>query len=142
MSQPTPPTGEFRRHDRHSGLTAPWEPIYIRDTEAGVTLAIRAANAHANSRGFVHGGLISALADNAMGLSCGQRIKAAGLVTISMTVEFVGTAQVGQWIEFQAENTRTGRSLGFARASITADGRVCAQASSVFKVLDGYPSAG
>lgn len=87
----------FERHPRRSGLTAPWEPIYARQSERGITLAIRSGAAHANSRGFVHGGLISALADNAMGLSCARYLgDAPGLVTVSLTVDFVGTAQTGQ----------------------------------------------
>jgi acyl-coenzyme A thioesterase PaaI-like protein len=53
----------FERHTRRSGLTEPWEPIYARRSTHGVSLAIRASAAHANSRGFVHGGLITALAD-------------------------------------------------------------------------------
>jgi acyl-coenzyme A thioesterase PaaI-like protein len=64
----------FERHTRRSGLTEPWEPIYARRSTDGVSLAIRAGAAHANSRGFVHGGLITALADNAMGLSCGEQV--------------------------------------------------------------------
>src|SRR5688500_14593092 len=84
----------FERHTRRSGLTAPWEPIYSRHSERGVTLGIRASTAHANSRGFVHGGVISALADNAMGLSCARQLgDASGLVTVSLTVDFVGGAE-------------------------------------------------
>lgn len=64
----------FERHTRRSGLTDPWEAIYTRRSRHGVSLAIRAGAAHANGRGFVHGGLITALADNAMGLSCGQQV--------------------------------------------------------------------
>jgi acyl-coenzyme A thioesterase PaaI-like protein len=82
----------FERHTRRSGLTDPWEPIYARRSTRGVSLAIRAGTAHANSRGFVHGGLISVLADNAMGLSCGeQAANTAGLVTVSLSVDFVGS---------------------------------------------------
>jgi hypothetical protein len=57
----------FERHTRRSGLTDPWEPIYARHAANEFRLGFRAAASHANSRGFVHGGLISALADNAMG---------------------------------------------------------------------------
>lgn len=126
----------FERHSRHSGLTAPWEPIYIRQSERGIILAIRSGAAHANSRGFVHGGLISALADNAMGLSCARHLgDASGLVTVSLTVDFVGAAQTGQWVEFRAEVVKPGRSICFASALVFADDSVCARASSVFRVV-------
>ena len=60
----------FQPHTRKSGFTAPWEPIYHRPHDNGISLGLHAGEAHANSRGFVHGGLLSALCDNAMGLSC------------------------------------------------------------------------
>ena len=126
----------FERHTRRSGLTAPWEPIYARHSSRGVDLGIRAASAHANSRGFVHGGLISALADNAMGLSCGQAVdNAAGMVTVSLSVDFVGFAKIGQWLEIRPEVIKAGKSLCFASALVLADDAVCARASAVFKVV-------
>ena len=126
------------RHTRRCGLTDPWEPIYARRSDRGVSLAIRAGAAHANSRGFVHGGLITALADNAMGLSCGQQIAdASGLFTVSLSIDFVGFAKVGQWLEIRPEVIRTGKSLCFASAFVLADDSVCARASGVFKVVSG-----
>jgi acyl-coenzyme A thioesterase PaaI-like protein len=126
----------FERHTRRSGLTDPWEPVYARHSASGVSLAIRAGAAHANSRGFVHGGLITALADNAMGLSCGQRIEnTSGLVTVSLSVDFVGFAKIGQWLEIRPEVIKAGRSLCYATALALADDVVCARASGVFKVV-------
>ena len=139
ISNPAPqrlvPEG-FERHTRRSGLTDPWEPIYARRSTRGVSLAIRAGTAHANSRGFVHGGLISALADNAMGLSCGeQAANTASLVTVSLSVDFVGFAKVGQWLEIRPEVIKIGKSLCFATALVLTDDSVCARASGVFKVV-------
>jgi uncharacterized protein (TIGR00369 family) len=134
MSAELVPDG-FERHTRRSGLTDPWQPIYARRSSRGVTLAIRASAAHANSRGFVHGGLITALADNAMGLSCGQAVgNTASLVTVSLTIDFVGSAKVGEWLEIRSEVLKTGKSLCFASALVLADDSVCARASGVFKL--------
>jgi uncharacterized protein (TIGR00369 family) len=126
----------FERHYRRSGLTDPWEPLYSRATDRAVVIGLRAAEAHANSRGFVHGGLISALADNAMGLSCGKGLEgASGLVTVSLNVDFIGSAQAGQWLTFETEFVRAGRTLCFAQCFVTADGDICARASATFRVL-------
>ena len=35
-------------------------------------MGLRLAKPHTNSRGLIHGGLIAALSDNAMGYSCAQ----------------------------------------------------------------------
>ena len=93
-----PPVG-FSRHFRQSPLTDPWEPLYSSKEGGVVRIGFRAAVPHANSRGFVHGGMISAIADNAMGLSCGQSLEGASLVTVNLAVDFLGSAQLGQWVE-------------------------------------------
>lgn len=135
LSTQGPPAG-FTPHDRKSPLTEPWEPLYSRKADNAVVLGLRAGAAHTNSRGFVHGGLISALADNAMGLSCARRLNpAAGLVTVNLSVDFLGPAFSGQWLEFDTVFVKPGRTLCFAQAYVTADGQPCARASGVFRVV-------
>jgi uncharacterized protein (TIGR00369 family) len=132
---PSIPEG-FERHYRQSPVTDPWEPLYSRKTEDAVILGLMAQAAHTNSRGFVHGGLISALADNAMGLSCSHRLGGeASLVTVNLTLDFLGSAQVGQWLEFTTAFVKTGGTLSFAQAFVAADGEPCARANGVFKVM-------
>ncbi|WP_339843130.1 PaaI family thioesterase [uncultured Halopseudomonas sp.] len=129
----TIPTG-FYKHDRRSGLTDPWEPLYAAASESFFSLGLFAGAPHVNSRGFVHGGLLSALADNAMGLSCARQIEnIGGLVTISLSIDYLGTARQGEWLEIRAEPTRIGQSLCFAEARILSDGQLCATAKAVFK---------
>ncbi len=126
----------FTPHFRKSPLTDPWEPLYSKADDKSVALGFFAAEQHTNSRGFVHGGLLSALADNAMGLSCAvQHDAVGGLVTVNLSVDFLGTAQLGQWIEVNSPFTKTGRTLDFAQAFVTADGTVCARANATFRVL-------
>jgi len=126
----------FEPHDRKSPVTAPWEPLYRRIAGETVVLGLRAREAHCNGRGFVHGGLISALADNAMGLSCGRRMgDLASLVTVSLTVDFLASAHVGQWLEFDTVFVKPGGTLSFTQAFVTADGQPCARANAVFRVV-------
>ena len=127
--------GGFQPHFRKSPLTDPWEPLYSRVTDEAVIIALRASQAHTNSRGYVHGGLIGALADNAMGLSCAQGLDGAGLVTVNLTLDFFGTARLGQWLAFETQVLRRGSALCFAQALITADGEPCARANATFKVM-------
>ena len=129
----------FARHFRQSPLTDPWEPLYSKRTDKNVLLGFRAAENHANSRGFVHGGLITSLADNAMGLSCGSQMRdqmnaEVRLVTISLSIDFMGIAKLGQWIEIDTSFVKTGRSVCFAQCFVTANGVPCAKASATFNV--------
>jgi uncharacterized protein (TIGR00369 family) len=134
------PSG-FEPHFRKSPLTEPWEPLYSRRLADRIMLGLHARKPHTNSRGLIHGGLIAALADNAMGLSCVQvmmgegRKPEGGLVTVSMSADFIGSGKLGQWVEFDTQYVKTGRTLCFAQAFVTADGEVIARADARFRVL-------
>lgn len=136
MHETVPIPAGFARHFRQSPLTDPWEPLYSRRTADAVILGLVADAAHTNSRGLVHGGLISALADNAMGLSCARRIgDRASLVTVNLTLDFLASARIGQWLEFDTVFAKTGSTLSFAQAIVTADGEPCARANAVFRMV-------
>ena len=129
--------GGFEPHFRSSPLTDPWEPLYSRVTEEAVILGLRASEQHCNGRGFVHGGLISALADNAMGLSCARRHdKPTGLVTVSLNLEFLRAARRGEWLGFSTTYVKTGRRLDFAQGQVSAAGQACALMTASFAVPD------
>ena len=126
----------FERHFRPSPLTAPWEPIFSRQTDRAVVIGLRAGPAHLNSRGLVHDGLLTTLTDNAMGLSCALHVEGGPrLLTVNLAVDFLGIAEPGQWIEIDTAFVKPGRSICFAQAFITADGAPCARANGVFRVV-------
>ena len=124
----------FERHFRTSPVTDPWEPLWSKREGVRFIIAFTAAPAHCNSRGLLHGGVISALADNAMGLACSFAVGGdVRLLTVHLSVDFTGLAAVGAWVEVTATPTKVGRSLCFADAVITADGVSVARGSTVFK---------
>ena len=125
----------FERHTRKSPLTDPWEPLYSKRTDKAVIIGLRLAKPHTNGRGLIHGGLIAALADNAMGHSCAHVMGGvSSLVTIGLTVDFVGTAEVGQWLAVESDVVKTGRTICFAQSLIKADGVVIARANACFLI--------
>ncbi|MCG6203279.1 PaaI family thioesterase [Rhodopseudomonas sp. HC1] len=127
----------FARHTRSSPLTAPWEPLYARTTADAVILGLRVREAHTNSRGLAHGGLITALADNAMGYSCGLKLGgAARLLTASLAIDFIGSARIGQWLQIEPEVIKVGRTLCVTQCFVTADGVRCARANGTFSVVE------
>jgi uncharacterized protein (TIGR00369 family) len=131
-----PPEG-FAPHFRKSPVTDPWEPLFSRQVEGTVQIGFHLGEAHCNSRGRLHGGVIAALADNAMGLSCGKVLGSVqGLVTVSLAVDYVGAAKMGQWVQIEPRVLRTGRSMSFADALIMADGALIARADASFRSLD------
>ena len=126
----------FQPHFRCSPLTDPWEPLYSKRTDLAVVIGLRLAKPHTNGRGLIHGGLIAALADNAMGYSCAQQMGgAASLVTIGLAVDFIGSAKVGQWLAVESDVIRTGSTICFAQSLVKADDGVIARANATFRVV-------
>jgi uncharacterized protein (TIGR00369 family) len=126
----------FEPQSRRSPLTDPWEPIYSKQTADALILGLRLATPHTNARGFVHGGLIAALADKAMGHSCGHKMGGShSLVTVGMSIDFVSSAQIGQWLTVETEVIRTGATLCFAQSFVIADDAVIARANATFRVV-------
>jgi len=129
----------FEPFPRKSPVTEPWEPIYSKKTPDAVVLAVRLAKAHTNARGFAHGGFISALADNAMGNSLvATKLdwERQSAVTVSLSVDFLGSAQVGQWVEFTTTFIKAGSTLCFTQCFVTADGVPVARANAVFRLVE------
>ncbi len=127
----------FEAHIRPSPITKPWEPIYYKRTADAVILGLRLAEPHSNSRGFAHGGLLTTLADNAMGLSCGAKRDGGKtrLLTAGLSIDFVRSATIGQWLAIETEVIKLGSSLCFAQCLITADDVICARANGTFSVV-------
>ncbi len=129
----------FSPHVRKSPLTDPWEPLYAKPGADRLVLGVHVRPEHCNSRNMPHGGFLAAMADNAMGLSLGVSLagdgrESAGLVTVSLTLDYLGSAKLGQWLEFDTDFVKLGRSICFAEATVRADGQPIARARATFKV--------
>jgi uncharacterized protein (TIGR00369 family) len=131
-----PPAG-FAPHFRKSPVTDPWEPLFSRRTDAGaIEIGVVLAPAHCNARGMAHGGVLAALADNAMGLTYAASLdQPSGVVTVNLSLDYVAVAKVGAWLQVAPRLIRGGKSMGFVDALVTADGEVIARASAVFRNL-------
>lgn len=133
---PTDIPDGFEPLSRKSPLTEPWEPLYAKKTDKAIIIGLRLARPHTNGRGLIHGGLIAALADNAMGYSCAQVTNwTTSFVTVSLSIDFVGSAEIGQWCSIESDVIKTGKTICFAQSLIKADGAVIARASGTFRVV-------
>jgi len=126
---------DFEPHLRHSPATDPWEPLYSRRRGDGVDLAFVVRPAHCNGRGLVHGGVLAALCDNTMGLSLGVVLgREASLLTISLAVDYLGSARIGDVVLITPRVVHAGRSIGTCDALATSDGRPIARANASFRI--------
>jgi uncharacterized protein (TIGR00369 family) len=136
----TAPDG-YLRHTRRSPLTEPWEPLFARETGEAVQLAVEIREAHCNARGFAHGGLTSALADNAMGLSAVRLARQqpeqaqASAVTVTLALDFLDSARVGEWLEVRPSVLKLGRTLAFAECRVVCGERLVARGNASFRMV-------
>jgi uncharacterized protein (TIGR00369 family) len=130
----------FEPLTRRSPLTDPWQPLYAKTTDKAVIVGLRLATPHTNSRGLIHGGLIAALADAAMGYSCAHRMgNTSSLVTVGLAVDFIGSAKIGQWFAIESDVIKTGSTICFAQCLAIADDAVIARANATFRVVPKVP---
>jgi uncharacterized protein (TIGR00369 family) len=132
---------DYRPHTRRSPLTDPWEPVLARETADAVSLGLQMREAHCNARGFAHGGLMSSLADNAMGWSAVRLARRrpgadeASAVTVTLTVDFIDMARTGDFIEFCPTVLKVGRTLAFCDCRVVCGERLIARASASFRIV-------
>jgi uncharacterized protein (TIGR00369 family) len=93
---------------------------------------------HANGAGAVHGGMLMTLADQVFGASVQKAALGAKVVTVSLTTQFVAPAQIGVWIEGEAEIVRQTRSLVFVTGQLFQNGKAVLMASGIWKRMAAF----
>lgn len=126
-----------RRRASSSARTGPFfdliGPIHTLTDDRGVVLGLRVAEKHLNARGFVHGAIICGLLDVAIGRNVtASTSPPSQATTASMTVQFLSTAGLGDWLEATGQVSRAGRRLAYATGAIRSDTELVATASTVF----------
>lgn len=123
-------------------------PLYCRKSENAVIMGLRIEEQHCNSSGRLHGSMVCAISDVALGHNIGlalaesgayenvkqTEVRGAPIHTVSMSTDFVGAAKLGEWVEVHVDVQRAGRSLAFASAYMFLNAERIARTSAVFKV--------
>jgi len=110
-------------------------PVLVREAGGGATFGMRAEERHANHRGTVQGGLLSTLADFALGRAIEADAEdGKDRATVSLTVDFLKPAKPGDWIESRTKVDRVGSTLSFADCSLTVEDREIVRARAVWVV--------
>jgi acyl-coenzyme A thioesterase PaaI-like protein len=138
MAEVATPEGFFP-FTRPSPLLDPWRPLLARHLDDRVQIGLFVRAPHTNSRGTAHGGLIAALADQTMGMSCAVHLRLRGidfenLWTSSLTVDYLGSPGIGAWVVFDPQFTYVGKTLCHAEVDVTADGRTVGRGRGAFRV--------
>ncbi|MEM9105063.1 MAG: PaaI family thioesterase [Pseudomonadota bacterium] len=130
----------FVPFDRSSPFLETVGPLYWRDVHDSLEFGFLAEEKHCNSRGLVHGGFLSTVADIALGYGVGNQSDGTkGLITTSITIDFAGSAREGDWVVFKTDVQKVGRQAAFANTyGFVGDKRIV-RASGIFSVIDPRP---
>ena len=116
-----------------------WEWLGLKLVETGEgTAVVEMATTEnmANHSGVVHGGMISTLADSAMGRSL--RTLSPGVVramSLDLKLNFINAAKVGETLRATGHVIHAGRRTVVAECRVDgSDGRLVATASATFAV--------
>ena len=143
-SYPVAPPGEpgvpegFRRLQLPSPYMTLVGPLYMRRREGEpAVIAVRVSSQHLNIQGVVHGGMLTTLADSALGINISlARGRRGGQVTVSMTADFLSGAREGDWLEAHVLVTRVGQRLAYASCDLKVGERHVLRSSAVFAFVD------
>ncbi|WP_429550716.1 PaaI family thioesterase [Paraburkholderia youngii] len=114
-------------------------PTYFRKTERGHVIGMYVREAHRNLGQMMHGGAVCMLADTAITwASKHSREPAVKVLTTSLTVNFMGNAEPGDWVEARVDVLRSGRRVIFSDCQIWANAKCIAQASGQFQVMGAF----
>lgn len=111
-------------------------PLFMRvDPERGPLFGFRVEQRHCNAIGICHGGMIATFADIYLPtqLRFDPEFDDGYTPTISLTLDFLGMARIGSWVEGSGRLLRrTGRMI-FTEGLVTADGEPVLRASGAFR---------
>lgn len=122
--------------DVGSGFSSRNATFYAKWTKERLQLGFRVTEHHCNLRGVLHGGMLATFVDTvlpyaAMYQSLGGR---RFLPTISLQIDYLAPADIGAWVQGEAEVLRTTRNMVFMQGMVTADATPIARASGIFKL--------
>jgi len=99
--------------------------------DGGVRLELEVEEQHSNPYNILHGGVLTTMADTAMGAVCLMRNKK--VVTVSITLEFMHPVHLGSRIITDAKVINEGRHIMVCECPLKdSNGKIFAKAHAVF----------
>jgi uncharacterized protein (TIGR00369 family) len=114
-------------------------PLWMRPHGDWRRVALLTDERMLNMGGLVHGGVLAAFADHAMGIAVQEFNRGFPQLTVQMSMSFTGPVHPGDLIEAWCTVAHAAKSTAFASGVFKVGDRVVGQSSGVFKMLKGMP---
>ncbi|OHC63240.1 MAG: hypothetical protein A3H93_09000 [Rhodocyclales bacterium RIFCSPLOWO2_02_FULL_63_24] len=131
----------FKPLKRGGGYLTSLGPWYYRIDESKgekgqIVLAIRVEDRHTNIRHIAHGGFLVTMVDTALGIVVSSsREPPQPIVTVSLTTNFITSAEPGDWVEAHVDIDRMGGRLAYASCTLRAGARTVMTGTGVFALM-------
>jgi len=89
---------------------------------------------HLNFADIVHGGMLTTLADQAMGMTAMRASGNKPHATIELNIQFVGAVRLGEFVEAHCEVVRLTRAIIFMQCRLVVGTRPVANATGIWKI--------
>lgn len=109
-------------------------PIYGRYRPDGYALGFRVEDQHTNGMRNAHGGMLMSFADMAWG-SIVSIERSSYWVTVRLSVDFLSSAHLGDWVEASGDLLSSVDDLFVVRGKVWTGDRLLMTGSGVFKPL-------
>jgi acyl-coenzyme A thioesterase 13 len=111
-------------------------PVWWRAADGG-DFRFTVREVHMNGGGALHGGMMMALADIAMGKTVHSLLARDGqrAMTVSLNCDFIGAVKLGETIVTDVAITRRTRSIVFVTATLAVAERTVMTATGLWKIL-------
>ena len=97
---------------------------------------------HLNAAGITHGGFIAAFVDAGAGTAAHKSADGSLCVTVSLELKFISVVKLGQELIGNTKIQKKTKSMVFLTCELTAENKIVATASGVWKILKKLPGAG
>ena len=97
---------------------------------------------HLNAAGITHGGFIAAFVDAGAGTAVHRVADGNPCVTISLELKFISSVYLGQELVGKTKIQKKTKSMVFLTCELSAEDKIAATASGVWKILKKLPGAG
>jgi uncharacterized protein (TIGR00369 family) len=127
----------FRRFRASTGFISVNGPLFFFHDGPLFKLGFRVEPRHCNPMGICHGGMLATFADMLMpigALALVPELRQRFLPTVSLQLDFMAGAQLGDWVEGEMQVLRTTRTMVFMQGLVKSNGVMALRCSGVFKI--------
>ncbi|WP_145329865.1 PaaI family thioesterase [Paenibacillus xylanexedens] len=107
---------------------------YIKGNKQEVQIALTAGENHTNSMGIIHGGVLTSLMDQAMGMVATAAMEVDRCVTTNLNVHFLAPMSQGELIVTSTVLHQAGRSITTQSEVRDASGTLGCMSTATFRV--------